>query len=202
MSEFIHRFIPSPIGATHAILALHGTGGDENQLVELAQAVDESAAILSPRGNSRDEGVNRFFRRFAEGKFDMDDVAFRANELADWIEAKRAEHGLTDVTALGYSNGANIATSVLCLRPDALNTVIAIRGMTAYADSIVNLKGKRVLLINGETDPIVPHKDALGLAETLAKAGAEITHEWLPVGHELTRADVMLSRNWLAESRD
>ena len=199
MVPFVHNFIPSPSGSNLTLLGLHGTGGDESEILGLLRAIHPDASLLAPRGKSTDEGVNRYFRRLSEGVFDMADLVERTEELAEWVEWARTTYGLQDVVAVGYSNGANIGSSLLFARPSALQGLIGLRGMTAFVDEEAELSGKNVLLINGQSDPIVPHGDATGLALSLRKAGASVQHEWLATGHHLTQQDVLLSRDWLGK---
>lgn len=180
------------------MLLLHGTGGNETSLLELGGAIDPQAALLSPRGRSMEEGVPRFFRRHAEGVLDENDIRFRAHELADWLQSAREAYGIEHVTALGFSNGANMATSLLMLRPETVDDVIAIRGQTPLRpDTLPVLVGHHVLLLNGEADPIVRQEDARELAGLLRNAGAEVHQEFLPAGHSLTRGDVQTAQRWL-----
>ena len=198
MTDFQFRYIPSPAGLNRAILLLHGTGGNETSLLELGAAIDPQAALLSPRGKSLDEGVPRFFRRHAEGILDEADIRVRANELADWVLAARSTYGLEHITALGFSNGANIATSLLLLRPECVEDVIGIRGQTPLRpDPLPALGGHHVLLLNGDSDSIVPRNDASGLGTMLESAGADVCQEFVPAGHSLTRTDVQIAQQWL-----
>ena len=198
MTNFPYRYIPSPAGLNRALLLLHGTGGNETSLLELGASIDPQAALLSPRGRSLEEGIPRFFRRHAEGVLDQEDIRFRADELAEWILSARDAYGLEHITALGFSNGANMATSLLLLRPECVDDVIAIRGQTPLRpDPLPVLDGRHVLLLNGEADPLVPKDDALGLAAMLREAGASVHHQFVPGGHSLTRQDVQTAQQWL-----
>src|SRR5438045_782402 len=119
--DFIHRFVPASAGSTaRTLLLLHGTGGNENDMIPLGRDLDPTAALLSPRGNVLENGMPRFFRRLAEGVFDEEDVIRRAQELADFVgvAAARYEFDSKRVTAVGYSNGANIAAAILLLVVD------------------------------------------------------------------------------------
>ena len=132
--SFIHRFVPGHQADTPPILLLHGTGGDESDLLPLGQAIAPGAALLSARGKVLEHGMPRFFRRLAEGVFDEKDVRHRANELANFIEEARQKYQLTAPVALGYSNGANIAAAMLFLRPDALAGAMLLRAMVPLRD--------------------------------------------------------------------
>ncbi|GGF81685.1 hydrolase [Azorhizobium oxalatiphilum] len=197
---YIHRFIPADVPGKPPLLLLHGTGGDENDLIPLGQAVAPGAALLSPRGNVLEGGMPRFFRRLAEGVFDEADVRRRAEELAAFIAAARARYDLPAPVALGFSNGANIAAALLELIPDALAGAVLIRAMVPLKDMPkANLAGKPVLLLSGAMDPIVPEANAARLAADLTLMGAALTHKVLPVGHGLSQGDLTLAQAWLAQ---
>ena len=195
-APFIHRFEP---GASDArpLLLLHGTGGDENDLIPLGRAVAPGAALLSPRGQVLEHGMPRFFRRLAEGVFDEDDVRRRAVELADFVADARARYGLAAPVALGYSNGANIAAAVLLLRPQALSGAMLLRAMTPLREPPrADLAGKPVLIVSGAQDPIAPPDNAAILADVLRQSGAAVEHRVLSAGHPLSNADVKLAKDW------
>ncbi|MBO0755037.1 MAG: alpha/beta hydrolase [Bradyrhizobiaceae bacterium] len=194
MSAFIHRFEPATRPDTRPLLLLHGTGGDENDLVRLGQAVAPGAALLSPRGQVLEHGMPRFFRRLAEGVFDEADVRRRAHDLADFIDDACARYRIAAPIALGYSNGANIAAALLLLRPEVLADAILLRAMTPLASAQpLDLAGKRVLMLSGAQDPIVPAPSAARLADLLRRGGAAVDHRVLPVGHALSNMDIKLA---------
>jgi phospholipase/carboxylesterase len=186
-------------------LLLHGTGGDENDLLPLGEAIAPGAPLLSVRGQVLEHGMPRFFRRLAEGVFDEDegvfdedDVRRRANELADFVAAARSRYGLAAPIALGYSNGANIAAAVLLLRPDVLAGAILLRAMVPLRQAPTpDLAGKPVLIVSGKSDPIIPRDNSARLATMLQQAGAEVQHRTLPVGHQLSQADLTLAKAWV-----
>jgi phospholipase/carboxylesterase len=199
MLSFIHRYEPAIIANAPPLLLLHGTGGDENDLLALGRAVSPGSALLSPRGKVTENGMPRFFRRLAEGVFDEADLRRRADELAGFIAEARAAYGLTTPIALGFSNGANIAAALLLLRPDALAGAVLIRAMVPLAEPPkADLAHKPVLILSGAADRIVPPDNAARLAAQLEDAGAEVTHHLVPVGHGLSQADVTLAKEWLA----
>lgn len=201
-ASFIHRFEPETAPGLPPLLLLHGTGGDENDLVPLGRTVAPGAALLSPRGRTLEAGMPRFFRRLAEGVFDEDDLARRTHELADFVGQARAEYGLPAPLALGFSNGANIAAAMLLLRPDVLAGAVLLRAMSPFARApAADLSGKPVLVVSGGLDPIVPEANAARLAETLRGAGASVAHRTLPTGHGLSQADLGLVRDWLSGAR-
>jgi phospholipase/carboxylesterase len=196
VAAFIHRFEPGTVGAP-PLLLLHGTGGDENDLIPLGRSVAPGAALLSPRGQVLEHGMPRFFRRLAEGVFDEDDVRRRAIELADFIDDARKSYDLAAPMALGYSNGANIAAAVLLLRPRTLSGALLLRAMAPLRDPPrADLAGKPVLIVSGAQDPIAPPENAARLAEALRQSGAAVEHRVLPAGHPLSNADVTLARDW------
>jgi phospholipase/carboxylesterase len=194
----IHRFVPGNRHEATPLLLLHGTGGDESDLLPLGEAVAPGVSLISPRGQVLEHGMPRFFRRLAEGVFDEDDLRRRAGELADFVTAARRRYGLKAPIALGYSNGANIAAAMLLLRPDVLAGAILLRAMVPLrAPPPADLKGTPVLIVSGKSDPIIPPANAQRLADMLGQAGAEVQHQTLPVGHQLSQADLTAARAWL-----
>ena len=194
--SFIHRFEKGQEGV-RPLLLLHGTGGDENDLLSLSRMVAPRAAILSPRGKVLENGMLRFFRRLAEGVFDEEDVRSRANDLANFIIEARTLYEIPAPIALGYSNGANIAAAVMLLRPEALAGAILLRAMLPLSKTqLVNLERKPILIVSGLRDPIIPADKAAQLALLFRKYGATVDHRTLPTGHELSQVDVTLAQTW------
>jgi phospholipase/carboxylesterase len=197
-NEFIYRFEPGKAPSAPPLLLLHGTGGDENDLLELGTMVSPNSALLSPRGRVLENGMPRFFRRMAEGVFDEEDVQRRAFELADFVEEARLRLGVDRPIALGYSNGANIAAAVLLLRPGTLAGAALLRAMVPLSDPPrPDLSGVPVLIASGKVDSIAPSSNSDRLATMLRESGADVSHQLLPVGHQLSRADLVLVRDWL-----
>ncbi|MGF7163448.1 phospholipase/carboxylesterase [Rhodoligotrophos appendicifer] len=198
--SFTHRYIPAlDPEAGPPLLLLHGTGGDENDLVDIGRLVAPGRALISPRGRVLENGMPRFFRRLAEGVFDEEDIVRRSGELAEFIGEVRALHHLAAPVALGFSNGANIAAAVLLLHPEALAGAILLRAMTPFKVAPdAALTGKSVLMLSGKRDPIVPADNAALLADILRRKGAAVEHQTLEAGHQLSQADLTLSGNWLA----
>lgn len=195
--SFIHRFEKGGSSAA-PLLLLHGTGGDENDLLDLGRTLSAGRSLLSPRGQVLENGMPRFFRRLSEGVFDEADVENRAHELADFIIAACKTHDLKMPLAVGFSNGANIAAALLFLRPEVLEGAILLRAMVPLKNPpTIDLNHKPVLLISGAADPIIPAGNAKQLATMLKTAHANIQHETLPTGHNLTQNDVSLARTWL-----
>jgi phospholipase/carboxylesterase len=201
--DFIHRFIPGISSARRVLLLLHGTGGNENDLVPLGRDIDPDAALLSLRGNVLENGMPRFFRRLAEGVFDEEDVVRRANELADFVPAAAAKYQFDpgNLTAVGYSNGANIAAAVLLLRPGVLKSTILLRAMVPLTPAVApNLHGTRALICTGTHDPIIPVENAERLAAMLRGAGADIMLRRQDASHQLVFEEIAAAKNWLGES--
>ena len=192
-------FEPSISGSTRTVLVLHGTGGNEQSLIPLATAIAPTAALLSVRGQVIENGMPRFFRRFAEGVFDIPDLLTRTDDLAHFLSEASTQYGFdsNQVFAIGYSNGANIASSLLFRRPEALAGAILLRGMTPFEPkSKPSLAGKPVLLLSGRQDPIVPVEDATHLTELLLSLGANATHLWSDFGHGLMDSEIEEARLW------
>jgi phospholipase/carboxylesterase len=199
IADFIHEFVPGHSSRT--LLLLHGTGGNERDLISLGRELDPNAALLSPRGKVLENGMPRFFRRLAEGVFDLEDLKYRTNELADFVAAAAQHYGFAtdNVVAVGYSNGANIAASMLLLRPEILSAAILFRAMVPLIpDRQPNLPSIRVWIGAGAHDPIIPTSETNALAELLRNDGADVTIRYFQTGHQLTRDDVDAARDWLA----
>jgi len=202
---YIHRFVPATDPtAAETLLILHGTGGDENDLIGIGQAIAPGAAILSPRGNVSENGAPRFFKRLAEGVFDPKEVRSRAEELARFIRAAIAKYGLDGnrIFALGYSNGANIASTVMLVEPGLLQGGILLRPMLVYEPSErADLRGSAVFISAGRADAIVPATRVERLAELLQSLGAEVTLKWQLSGHNLMPSEVREAAEWLSLQR-
>lgn len=189
----VHRWEAATRPNLPTLLLLHGTGGDENDLIMLGRSLLPGAALLSIRGNVREQGAPRFFRRLAEGVFDMEDLRHRTAELGDFVEAaaEKYDFSLASLYAVGYSNGANIAASLLLTRPAVLAGGALFRAMVPFEGaSVPALDGKRVLLSAGTFDQMIPQTGTERLAAILRGAGAEVELVWHPASHGLTQADV------------
>jgi phospholipase/carboxylesterase len=198
ISDFIHEFVPG--SSSRTLLLLHGTGGNERDLIPLGRELDPNAALLSPRGKILENGMPRFFRRLAEGVFDLEDLKYRTNELADFVTAAAQHYGFaTDqLVGVGYSNGANIAASMLLLRPETLRAAILFRAMVPLVpDRLPDLSSVRVWIGAGDQDPIIAPSEAQRLVELLRRAGADVTIRFLSAGHGLTNDDLLTARDWL-----
>ena len=199
--DFTHRFVPSAQEPTRRVLLLlHGTGGNEDDLIPLGRNLDPTAAFLSPRGKILENGMPRFFRRLGEGVFDEEDVIRRAHQLADFVgEASRFyKFDPKRLIAVGYSNGANIAAAILLLRPEVLSVAILLRAMVPLVpEPLPDLAGARILISSGEYDPIVAAENVQQLARMLKRTGANVTLHVEPAGHALTRGDMSVAKDWL-----
>lgn len=203
-TDFIHRFIPATdVTSEPTLLLLHGTGGNENDLLELGRSLAPDANLLSPRGKISENGMPRFFRRLAEGVFDEADLIHRTHELADFIAAAAKHYGFSpeSVTAVGYSNGANIAAALLLLRPGVLSRSVLLRAMVPLIpETLPDLSDTKVFLASGLSDPILPIDNARQLANMLRDGGAEVAFHEINAGHQLTSAELDAARQWLAGS--
>lgn len=199
LASFIHRFEPATRFEAPPLLLLHGTGGDEHDLVPLGRMISPGSALLSPRGQVLENGAPRFFRRFAEGKLDEDDLTTRSHALADFVDEARCKYRIERPIAVGFSNGANIAAATLLLRPDTFAGAVLLRAMPPF----VNLPDAKlletpILMLSGRNDPIVDAPSVQRLATHLSQCGAKVDATLLPVGHQLSQADVTTTRDWIS----
>lgn len=198
--SYLHNFEAGTDPATPPLLLLHGTGGDENDLIPLGQKLSPGSMLLSPSGDVNEHGARRFFARLAEGVFDPAEITRRTHALADFIAAA-AKHYRFDparLTAIGFSNGANIAATLLLLRPESLAGAVLLRPMVVLEPvSVPDLTGKRVLISSGTADPIVPNDHPPRLAQIFRQAGADVTWHTHAAGHGLVPADFTISRVFL-----
>lgn len=180
-------------------LMLHGTGGNENDLLPIAAHIDSQASVLSVRGNVSENGMPRFFKRLSEGVFDMEDLKLRTEELNDFIGEAAEEHGFdrANVIAIGYSNGANIAANLLFTYADALKGAILHHPMVPNRDAeLPNLAGVPVFIAAGTNDPICPAEESTDLERLLSDAGASVKLHWENYGHQLTMPEVEAAKEW------
>jgi phospholipase/carboxylesterase/glyoxalase family protein len=199
--DFTHHFEAAQNDAAPVLLMLHGTGGNERDLLDLGRMLAPDAALLSPRGKTLENGMPRFFRRLAEGVFDLEDLRFRTHELADWIQVATEHYGVNErkLIALGYSNGANIAASVLLLQPGVLHGAVLLRPMVPLQpEQQPDLAATQVLIRGGRFDQLVPPRGSEQLAELLRSAGADVALQWHAGGHELGMDDVRGAQTWLS----
>ena len=219
--DFKYRFIPSQSqqqvadnsdqayrpkdnkSETLTLLLLHGTGGNEDDLIQVGQMISPSASLLSPRGKVLENGMPRFFKRLAEGVFDLEDLKFRTRELADFVKDTSSIYGfdLNKTIAVGFSNGANIAASLLLSYPGTLSGAILFRAMVPFIpNSPLDLSDKKVLLSAGVYDPIVSESQTQSLYNILKKSRTNVTLKWQQSGHNLTESDILDAKEWLSES--
>jgi phospholipase/carboxylesterase len=203
--SYEHVFVRATNAAAPPLLLLHGTGGDEHDLLPLAKSISPGSAVLSPRGDVNERGALRFFRRFGEGIFDVEDVRKRTNALADFVIAAEKHYAIPSgrMIALGLSNGANIAGTLLQLRPEVLAGAILFRAMPVIEQSPepLSLRDKRVLICNGTVDPIISAQQSNTLAELLRSGGAEVTVKMHIASHALVSADVADAKEWIDSIR-
>jgi phospholipase/carboxylesterase len=198
---FIHQYTPGSRPGAPPLLLLHGTGGNEDDLLPFGAALAPGAPLLSPRGKVLENGMPRFFRRLAEGVFDLDDLRFRAEELAGFVRAARQAYDLGPPWAVGLSNGANIAAAVLLLHPGTLGGALLLRPMVPLVpDRLPDLRQIPVEIIAGRADRLVAPEQTEALADLLRKSNARVQLDWLPGGHALTRADLELGARWFGLS--
>jgi len=204
-SSYQHVFEPGTDPDAPPLLLLHGTGGDENDLLRLGRMISPGSPLLSPRGPVNEAGALRFFGRISPGAFDANEVRKRTQALADWTVAAAKSYGidLGRLVAVGLSNGANVAATMLLLRPETLTAAILFRPMVvldlpAAADSLV---GKRVLITNGTTDPLVPADHPTRLGNLLSAGGADVTTRMHLASHALVASDLDAAREWIQPER-
>jgi predicted esterase/catechol 2,3-dioxygenase-like lactoylglutathione lyase family enzyme len=200
--SFVHQFIPAQADGAPTLLLLHGTGGDEHDLLDLGRRLYPQAALLSPRGQVLENGMPRFFRRLAEGVFDLDDLRRRTTDLAEFVAAASAAYGFDPrrVIAVGYSNGANIAASTLLLYPKVLSGAVLFHAMVPLVpDQLPDLHGVPVFMGAGRTDSMIAPQQTERLAQLLQQAGADVEMHWQPGGHALNQAEVRAATEWLAK---
>jgi phospholipase/carboxylesterase len=198
--DFLHEFVPG--NSSRTLLLLHGTGGNERDLLPLGRELDPNASLLSPRGKILENGMPRFFHRLAEGVFDLEDLKTRTNELADFIAAAVRHYKLDadHIIGVGYSNGANIAASMLLLRPEMLHAAILFRAMVPLVpDKLPELSSVHVWIGAGDQDPIIRPSESQRLVDLLHKAGADVTIRFFNAGHGLTNSEVETAAQWLKE---
>lgn len=207
--EFVHRYVPSGAGAVQAVgttlLLLHGTGGDEDNLISLGRALLPGAALLSPRGQVNEGGALRFFRRIREGVFDQEDLSQRTRQLAKFVEGATAIYGLDPqgIVAVGFSNGANIAGSLLLRRPGLIKRAVLLSPMIPFEpDPRPDLAGTWVFIGAGRADTMVPAQQTEQLAELLRASGADVAIHWENGGHAIAPGEVTAAQRWLAQSWD
>lgn len=198
---FEHRYIEGA-QAEPVLLLLHGTGGSPDDILALGKELSPGSPMIAPAGPVSEGGAARWFRRLAEGVFDVEDVIVRAGELAEFIESARRHYGLAGrrLVAAGFSNGANIAAAVALLRPDVLSEVVLFSAMSPLPDPPAgDLEGSRVFLANGRSDPMAPLDSSERLVRTFRDRGAKVTEDWHPGGHRIAAEGLEAAKEWLAD---
>jgi predicted esterase len=201
---FVHKFVPAGQNVSHPVtlLLLHGTGGDESDLLTLGNELWPEAALLGVRGKVLENGMPRFFRRFAEGLFDVEDLKFRTDELAQFIDAAAEQYHFSSkqLIAVGYSNGANIAASLILLHPHHVAAALLFRAMVPFIPDIIrNFTDLPIFIGEGDRDPIVTREEAEELAAMFESGGAQVKLFWHRGGHDLAADDIEAAKAWLAE---
>ena len=197
---FAHRFEPASVQGAPFLLLLHGASGDENSLIPLGKAIAPGAALLSPCGQVVEQGMTRFFRRLPEGGFDQQDLQTRTVDLVRFIESASTAYAIPPgkLVAAGFSNGANIAASLLLRFPETLAGAVLMRGMVPFTpDPLVDIRRRPVLLLSGIEDPIVGTDEVAELANIFRAANAEVTLHWETAGHTLSQGDVLMAFDWM-----
>lgn len=198
---FVHKYVPPSAGSQLTLLLLHGTGGNEGDLLQLGRSLSPKAALLSPRGRVLENGMPRFFRRLGEGIFDINDLTEQTHALARFIEDSSKKYGFKPerVVAAGYSNGANIAGSTLILHPESLAGAVLFRPMVPFMpDVLPHLSGKPILILAGAADALVSKEETGRLSGLLGRAGADVTLHWEEASHAITGDEMKVGREWLA----
>ncbi|MEX2044981.1 MAG: alpha/beta hydrolase [Opitutus sp.] len=200
-----HAFEPATKPDAPPLLLLHGTGGDEKALLRIGRTLSPSGALLSPRGDVNEVGALRFFARLAEGVFDPAEIVRRTHALSDFVASAASHYKIEParLTAVGFSNGANIAATLLLLRPETLAAAILFRPMVVLDQPAAHgsLTGKRVLTIHGSTDPLVPGDHPERLAALLRAGGADVQVHAISASHALTPQDLAAAQSWLSQGR-
>lgn len=197
-----HLFMPGEASAP-VFLTLHGTGGNEQEITQLARALDPAASVLSPRGTVVEGGALRWFRRLGEGIFDVDDVLERATQLESFVVWAIDHYALSDrpLVATGFSNGANMALALALTHPATISRVAAFSAMYPLGDreTTESLDGVSIYLASGEADPMAPWSSVQRLVAQVGRQGGSLTHHTRPGGHGITTSDVDQARVWLSE---
>ncbi len=197
----IHLFQKTDLNQP-TFLLLHGTGGDEHDLLPLASRIDPTYNVLSVRGEVKENGMNRFFRRLAEGVFDVEDLVYRTKTLIEFVKEASKTYGFdpTKVVALGYSNGANIAASVLFHDNSVFRKAILLHAMVPLRKDLPNLSGIGVFLSAGRNDRMILPQQTQELHRYLSQANADVVLHWEDGGHGITLKEIEAAKSWLAEN--
>lgn len=201
-TDFPHRFLPGNGNSRVTLLLLHGTGGSEEDLIPVGRTLMPGAALLSPRGQVLENGMPRWFRRFAEGVFDIEDLVARSRELASFVASAATRYGFDTehVVPVGYSNGANIAASLLLLGLGKFPAAVLFRAMVPLVpEDEPDLSNTRIFVAAGSRDPMVSTAQTAKLVALLEAAGAAVQVHFENAGHGLTESEIAAARDWLAK---
>ena len=194
---YIHKHLPGEPGGA-LLFAFHGTGGDEQQLLEMAHGLMPSATVISPRGDVSEHGSARFFRRTAEGVYDMDDLARASAKMAGFVSAHIEAAKPSAVFGIGYSNGANILASTMFEAPGLFDAAVLMHPLIPFAPQVNgDLKGRRILITAGRRDPICPPNLTARLESWLRDLGADVIVDWREGGHEVQQGEIAAARTFL-----
>ena len=194
---FIYRWELAEIKTNKAILLLHGTGGTEHDLIDLGRLIGPRYNLLAPKGKVSEDGKARFFRRKAIGIFDVEDLKHMAIQLTDFIRKAKMAFGLEEIIAVGYSNGANMATGIIFQEPDLLAGAILLRPMVPYEPEPMDLSSMKILMISGMLDNTMNNEEPERLEQIFKINKAQATIKHLSVSHGLTTDDIRISKEWI-----
>lgn len=213
--EFIHRYLPSTRNniesmteggnksSSLTLLLLHGTGGNEDDLIPVGQLISPTASLLSPRGRVLENGMPRFFKRLSEGVFDIEDLKLQTQELSKFVKEASDVYSfdLDRTIAVGFSNGANIAASLLLSNPKIIKGAVLFRAMIPFVpeDILPDLVEKKILLSAGLMDPLISKDQTENLLKLLKDCGAEVTLKWQQSGHNLIEKDITDAKDWISK---
>jgi len=200
-THFNYVHIPAPDQPNgRTLLLLHGTGGNEKDMLPLGRQLDPNAALLSPRGTVLEDGMARFFRRLSEGVFDEEDIRFRAFEMVEFVESAIKTYSLDaeNIAAVGYSNGANIAVATMLLHPKVLSAAVLFRPTVPLVpEPLPDLSGIPIFVAAGSSDQLVSADETNRLIDMLSSSGADVSVNWNPGTHALSKEDVVAAKDWL-----
>ena len=200
MADYHYREGKGTDATSPLFLVFHGTGGDENQFFDLAGELLAGARVVAPRGDVSEGGALRYFRRTAEGVYDMDDLRLRTRQMIDFVRARKAEGAPRQVIGLGYSNGANILAAMQFAAPELFDATVLMHPLIPFMPSGADFSGKRVLITAGKRDPIAPAKATQALSDYFAANGAGTSLFWHDGGHELRPEELRESQGFLGAS--
>lgn len=198
----IHIFHKGKDITKPTLVLFHGTGGNEKDLLSLAEMLSPDSSVLGIRGNVLENGMPRFFRRLAEGVFDEADLIFRTHEIKQFLDEAAAQYGFDadNLVAVGYSNGANIAGSLLFHYKDIFRSVVLLHPMVPLRNvALPALNGVSIFIGAGTNDPLIASGETQELEEILKGAGADVTTHWGNQGHRLSAAEAEAARDWLKQ---